>query len=115
MTPVHDISQVSADFVAAFNSRDLDALQGLYAADAVLVPVPGQPTSGGGILQATEYLISLGSPMQAEVRRAYVAGDLGLLVVDWKVGELSGTATDVVRREGDGLWRYVIDNPHGVR
>jgi hypothetical protein len=43
-----------------------------------------------------------------------VAGDIGLLVVDWAVGELSGTATDVVRRQGDGGWRYVIDNPHGA-
>ncbi len=28
--------------------------------------------------------------------------------------DLSGTATDVVRRGTDGRWRYVIDNPHGT-
>lgn len=115
MNSSHDASSVSADFVAAFNACDLDRLGGLYSADAVLVPVPGQPTDGAGIRRATEYLMSLRADMRAEVRRAYVAGGVGLLVVDWSMGDLSGTATDVVRQEGDGRWRYVIDNPHGIR
>jgi ketosteroid isomerase-like protein len=25
-----------------------------------------------------------------------------------------GTATDVMRRQSDGTWRYVIDNPGGI-
>ncbi len=32
-------------------------------------------------------------------------------------GELfrqAGTATDVMRRQDDGTWRYVIDNPAGI-
>jgi hypothetical protein len=28
--------------------------------------------------------------------------------------EQSGTATDVVQRGQDGLWRYLIDNPFGT-
>ncbi|MFI7698427.1 hypothetical protein [Nonomuraea sp. NPDC049480] len=28
---------------------------------------------------------------------------------------IEGTATDVARRGEDGRWRYVIDNPFGVR
>jgi len=28
--------------------------------------------------------------------------------------DLGGTATDVVRRGTQGLWRYVIDNPSGT-
>ena len=114
MTPTHDASQACVTFLAAFNSGDLDALQRAYTDDAVLVPVPGQGVTGSGLLAANRYLMEIGKPMRATVRRSYVAGDVGLLVVDWAVGELSGTATDVVRREGDGGWRYVIDNPHGV-
>ncbi len=28
--------------------------------------------------------------------------------------DLSGTAADVVRRDQDGHWQYVIDNPFGT-
>jgi ketosteroid isomerase-like protein len=113
MTP-HDALDVPAAFVAAFNSRDDAALSRVYTADAVLVPVPGQAVTGTALSAANRHLMSLGSSIRATVRRAYVAGDVGLLVVDWSVGEIAGRATDVVTRQGDGTWRYVIDNPHGT-
>lgn len=98
-------------FVAAFNASDLDTLDGLYADDGIIVPVPGQVTDDRrGALQ---YLLSLGAAMTAEVRRCVRTGDTALLVVDWTVGELAGRAADVVRFDG-GRWRYVIDNPHGT-
>ena len=58
---------------------------------------------------------ALAVPITVRPRRVEVAGDLALLIVDWTVGDdISGTATDVARRGGDGCWRYVIDNPFGV-
>lgn len=113
MTP-HDALDVPAAFVAAFNSRDDEALARVYAPGAVLVPVPGQAVTGTALSAANRHLRSLGSSIRATVHRAYVAGDIGLLVVDWSIGELAGRATDVVTRQGDGTWRYVIDNPHGT-
>ena len=32
---------------------------------------------------------------------------------DGRSVDLSGTGTDVVRRDADGLWRYAVDNPFG--
>ena len=52
--------------------------------------------------------------MRADVRHSYVVDDIALLIVDWSVGDLAGTATDVARRGADGVWRYVIDNPAGI-
>ncbi|MGH8917776.1 MAG: YybH family protein, partial [Actinomycetes bacterium] len=109
-------------FLAAFNAGDTAALDQLYEPDGVLVPRPGFPTTGPGRAAANGWLLGLGLPMQAQVRHSDVAGDIALLVVDWRVQgtgpdgaavDLSGTATDVVRRGGDGTWRYVIDNPQG--
>ncbi|MFD1532559.1 hypothetical protein [Pseudonocardia aurantiaca] len=46
-----------------------------------------------------------------------------LLVVDWSLRgtapdgtsvDMSGTAADVVRRDPDGTWRYLVDNPFGT-
>jgi ketosteroid isomerase-like protein len=126
MTSSHDDPRelVSA-FVAAFNAGDAAALDRAYEPDSVLVPRPGMPVAGSERrMAANGYLLGLGLPMAASLRHSYVVDDIALLVVDWSVRgtgpdgteiDLSGTATDVARRGVDGRWRYVIDNPAGVR
>ncbi|MFI6738397.1 YybH family protein [Nonomuraea sp. NPDC050451] len=113
----------AARFVAAMNAGDPQAIDHVYEDDAVLVPVPGHPVTGPARLAANQHLQSFGLPIEARPRHAYVAGDIALLIVDWSMRgtardgteiDMSGTATDVVRRGPDGRWRYVIDNPHGT-
>ncbi len=50
-------------------------------------------------------------------------GDLALLHAEWTLKgtgpdgqavELAGRTSEVVRRQTDGSWRYVIDNPYSV-
>jgi len=109
MTTSHDTPHdLVARFVDVFNSGG--SVAPLYEEGGVVVPVPGHAV--GDPMPAVERLRGLGA-MTARVRRCYVVGDLALVVVDWAVGELSGTAADVLRRREAG-WRYVIDNPHGV-
>lgn len=123
MTPSHDASDPVLAFVAAFNARRVDLLDRAYAPDAVVVPSPGQPMTGAARAAATERLLSFGLPMDATVRHTYVAGDVALLIVDWAIHgrtpdgydvDLAGTATDVVRRNYENRWEYLIDNPFGV-
>jgi len=54
-------------------------------------------------------------PIEVTVRHVLEGAETALLVVDWTIpgAEMSGTATDVARRQPDGTWRCVIDNPHG--
>ncbi|MDX8055433.1 hypothetical protein SK571_39175 [Lentzea sp. BCCO 10_0798] len=47
-------------------------------------------------------------------RHVYAHDGIALLIVDWTIGDVHGTATDVAREGADGRWRYVIDNPFGV-
>src|SRR5262245_54181761 len=98
-------------FVAAFNACDLDALERLYLPGGVVVPVPGRVSDDPR--GALTYLLSLRATMTAVVKRCVTVGDTALLVVDWAVGAMAGTAVDVVRLD-EGLWRYLIDNPHGT-
>lgn len=112
MTTSHDSPHALVDrFVAAFNAGDADELDRLYEADGLLVPVPGKATTDRRA--ANGYLLSLQQPIRATVRHCFTTDDVALVIVDWVVGELSGTATDVLRRT-DGEWRYLIDNPHGT-
>ncbi len=109
-----------AAFAQRFNSGDADAVQEMYAPDAVFVPRGGAPaTTPDAIRRANAGFLGLGLPITVRPRQVQVAGDTALLVVDWELdGEVDGarvrgTATDVARRGGDGRWRYVIDSPFG--
>jgi ketosteroid isomerase-like protein len=57
------------------------------------------------------------------MRHVFVGDDTAQIVVDWSIdgkgpdGEdvhLGGSASDIVRRGADGVWRYIIDNNQGT-
>lgn len=107
----------------AFNSFDPEILDLLYEPDAAFVPRPGELTTGSERLRANGAFLALRVPIRVTPRHTYQAGDIALLIVDWIVEgaaadgssvRISGTATDIARRGGDGYWRYVIDNPFGA-
>ncbi|MFE3317349.1 YybH family protein [Nocardia sp. NPDC059195] len=118
-----DPGQHPAVFAARFNTGDSDSLAEVYTDDAVFVPEPGSQVTGPALRAANAEFLALGLPIRVSPRHTYVAGDIALLIVDWEIdgtgpdGEpvhVSGTATDVARRDADGYWRYVIDNPFGI-
>lgn len=86
-----------------------------YAPDATYAPMPGQVVSGGDVEPAIAGLVALGHPIEVTVRAVLRSGDTALLIVDHEIAGLgmTGTATDVARRQPDGAWRCIIDNPHG--
>ncbi|PXY26576.1 DUF4440 domain-containing protein [Prauserella sp. PE36] len=103
-------------FAAAFNAGTPEIV---YEDGAVFVRPDGVSVTGAEVHKANAELLALGLPMVVRPRRVEVAGDIALLIVDWSIDgdgvHLEGTATDVARRGADGHWRYVIDNPMGVR
>ena len=111
-------------FVDSFNAGDLDGLMALYEQDAALVPQPGQIITGTeGIRNALTGLLALKGTIAINTRTVVPAGELALLHGEWTLKgtgpdgnavELAGRASEVVRRQPDGSWRYVIDNPYSV-
>jgi ketosteroid isomerase-like protein len=98
------------------NAGDLAGLlTQYYAPDAVYSPVPGVLLSGAELEASIARLVSLQAPIEVTVRHVLEGGDTALLVIDWTIPDagMSGTATDVARRQPDGTWKCVIDNPHG--
>ena len=108
----------------AVNAGDADAATALYELDAVLV-LPGRPAVRGrdAIRQAFAELLATKPKLQEKPRHVVVAGDLAHLVVEWRMEGIgrdgepfiqTGVATDVMRRQPDGTWLYVIDLPEGI-
>jgi len=106
-----------------FVAGNLDALVALYEPDAALVAQPGEVVIGTeAIREDLGGLLAMRPTFNLEGRKVLQTGDIALSFADWTlVGtspdgepiELAGHTSDVLRRQPDGTWRFVIDNPWG--
>jgi len=110
-------------YTAAFNAGDMDALMALYEPGASLAPAPGQTVGGAdAIRSALAGFLALHGQMTITTLGVVPSGDFALLHGSWslvgtdpdgKAVKLTGHNTEVVRRQQDGGWRFIIDNPFG--
>ena len=116
--------QVLEAIVNGINSGNLDALMPLYERESAFATQPGSLAHGvEGIREALSGFISMKGALDLEVTRVLEAGDLALVTGTWTFdgtgpdGEpvrLSASNADVLRRQADGTWRFMIDNPWGT-
>jgi len=117
ITPEH----IHALIAAAINADDLDAFMELHEEEATaLVPPDRQAVSGRhAIAAAAAPAIRDMTGFEVEVAEKLQAGDLAMTHAFWhavgiaggKPVEMSGRGTVVSRRQPDGTWRIVLDNP----
>jgi ketosteroid isomerase-like protein len=112
-----DPVSVHAAVESAFNDGDVDALVTLYEPDARIVRDDGTAAVGLDEIRAVwADLVALGGRVRMKTRYAVESGDIALLSNEWTL-ELEGNpvasavTAEVARRQDDGTWRYVIDNP----
>jgi ketosteroid isomerase-like protein len=116
--------RVLESIVAGINSGDLDSLLPLYENGAAFVPEPGTLAHGAsGIGESLNGFIALNGTLDLQVTRVLEVDDLALVIGVWSFegtgpdGEpvqLAANNADVLRRQSDGTWRFVIDNPWGT-
>jgi len=111
-------------FVEFFNKGDLESLISLYEPKATLVTLPGPVSGHAAIKEALRMFLALKGHMTLHVNRIFQADDVALLLSSWTLQGTdpedgsprvsSGQTSDVVRRQADGRWLFVIDNPEGA-
>ncbi|ASV38835.1 hypothetical protein CI807_22370 [Pseudomonas sp. NS1(2017)] len=109
---------------ASFTSLDIETALELFHTDSVMVDATGRVHSGkDAIAMELKRFFSLGLPIHSTRRHLVVSGDIALQISDWRLRgtakdgieiDIGGTATDVLCRRNDGIWRYIIDNPLGI-
>ncbi|MFE2556370.1 YybH family protein [Streptomyces sp. NPDC055103] len=106
-------------FLQVFNSGDGALFDRLYRADAIS-NFSGSPLTGAERLKWFQEFLSVKPTLEARVTHSYVAGDVALIGVEFRIdstgpdGEpvrLEGRCTDVLRRVEDGRWLMAVDRP----
>ncbi|MCU1266702.1 MAG: ketosteroid isomerase-like enzyme [Acidobacteria bacterium] len=111
-------------FTRYFSAGDLEALMSLYEPGATMLPRPGPAVTGAaGIRDVMTGFFSLKPQLDLKLKKAVHAGDIALLFSVWTLKgtdpaggavEMAGVTSDVVRRQPDGTWLFVIDIPNGA-
>ena len=116
--------QVLKAVVDGINTGDLDALMRLYEPQAAFAAQPGKLAHGvAGVHESLAAFTGMSGTLDLQVTRVLEAGGLALVVGVWSFAgsgpdgapvTLTGQNADVLRRQPDGSWRFVIDNPWGT-
>jgi uncharacterized protein (TIGR02246 family) len=116
--------QVLEAVVEGINTGNHELLLSLYEPGAAFATEPGSLAHGlGDICQALNGFIALNGKLDLEVKRVLEVSDLALVIGEWSFAgtgpdgepvKLMAKNADVLRRQSDGSWRFVIDNPWGT-
>ncbi len=108
---------------AAFHQGDLDGVMAAYEGEATVVFEPEAPVSDPALLrQMFEGAFALNPEFTYAGHEVFVSGDIAVHFAPWtmtgttpdgRAVEQSGLSVAVLRRQPDGRWLLVIDNPHG--
>lgn len=119
--PIDTVKQL----VDAINNRDIERAVAAYERGAVLLVQPGQLARGSTQLkEALAGFIALKPTLRSEAQEFIEAGDIALYMGRWslrgtdpsgKPVEMAGESADILRRQKDGRWLIVLDNPWGAQ
>jgi uncharacterized protein (TIGR02246 family) len=111
-------------FAAALNAGALDDLVALYEPQASLMPQPGKLVSGSAAIREALAQFLAGKPkMSLNAKLVSQSGDLAVVTAKWdlsmagpdgKPANMTGQSVEVVRKQSDGRWLFVIDLPFGA-
>lgn len=109
---------VNAAFADGFNRRDVEAMLALYDPDGSVVEMDGTLSVGTEqIREHLERLVALGGQMVSTNLTAVVNGDIALVTAEWTITgasvapRMDGRSAEVLRRQPDGTWAYLLDQP----
>jgi len=107
----------------AFHASNIDTVMESYEAKATVVFEPGKPISDPVVLrQMFQGAFSLNPRFSYSGHEVFVSGDIAVHFAPWNMTgrtpdnvevSQSGLSVAVLRKQSDGEWKMVIDNPHG--
>jgi uncharacterized protein (TIGR02246 family) len=119
--PARSPEELDQLFIDGMNAGDLEAVVALYEPDASLVSQPGQVVTGTvPIREALRGLLAMKPRFTAQAKPTIRTGDLALTGLRWTLQatgpdgsrvNMTAHSSEIARRQPDGTWKFVIDNP----
>ena len=111
-------------FADALNAGRIDELVGLYEPQATLMSSPGKVVTGSAAIREALAQFVAGKPKMSLTPKVVAqSGDLAVVTAKWdlamtgpdgKPATMTGQSVEIVRRQSDGRWLFVIDLPFGA-
>lgn len=118
-----EVMQIILDMTGAFHKKDMQGVLACYEPDAVIVFEPDRPSSGtSAIRQGFEGFFALNPKFEYSGHEVFLNGDLAMHFAPWTmIGRApdgtaikqSGLSVVVLRKQSNGKWLMVFDNPFG--
>jgi uncharacterized protein (TIGR02246 family) len=115
-----DVARAWGDTFAA---RDLDAMMALFEPDAIWISEEGDEVRGHeGIRPVFADFMALDAVYEVEEPEVHETDGIAILRARWSVKgsapdgspvAITGRTSDIMRRQPDGSWLYLIDSPFG--
>jgi uncharacterized protein (TIGR02246 family) len=123
--PTHRPEECDLNLFELIETGDLDAALALYESDAIFVVSPGQVVTGhAAIREVLQGMMAANSTGHLDAVTAVASAD-GAIAFTRAKGSSTSPGTDgkpvtthfhsieVVRKQPDGTWRIIIDDPSG--
>lgn len=118
--PVTDLNTFYDAWQERFNAADIEGMVDLYVSDVTYINPDGKELIGSsGVRTDFLGLFELKPKIDIHDRRHVVYQDTALTTNHWKLEltnpdgakqELTGGGIEIVRKQADGGWRYIIDD-----
>lgn len=119
MSDENAVLQTIQTMTDAFGRGDIDKVISTYADPATVVAAPGQSVTGDAPLRAMfGDFVAAGVNFTYGAHEVVVSGDTALHLMAWEAPGPDKSTTRalsvaVLKRQGDGTWKMVIDHPFG--
>ena len=113
--PANSPAELDQLFQQHVRAGDLDALMALFEDGAAVLDVNGAVKTGVDAVRTDMAPLAAMKPdMTNTTNKVIVAGDVALIYTEWSMsrpGPMKGRGVSVARRQSDGTWKVLIDDP----
>lgn len=118
-----NVLNVIEKMTKAFENKDIDGVMACYEPNAIIVFEPETPISDTNVLREMFTGMSMANPKFAySGHEVFITGNIATHIAPWKMTakapdgaeiKQSGLSIAVLRKQEDGKWLMILDNPHG--
>jgi ketosteroid isomerase-like protein len=117
------VLSVISKMTDAFHAGDIEKVMANYESNSTIMFEPGKPVSDPKLLREMfKGFFAVSPTFKYSGHEVFIENDIAMHITPWtmtgkapdgSIIKQSGLSVAVLRRQSDGNWLMVIDNPHG--